>query len=156
MAKSSVTKVGAGTQPAEKEEKGRIDFPIKDAKYRDKDGNVVTAVNADGLLIAVPQPIKDGDKVIYGGFNTRKYKPLKKGEFASIDTYMRYQAYVSRIRAAVLVKRAVELEAKAVRISKYGDVATRRKVQKVSKMKEQLALLQKQLKEDGVDISEID
>jgi len=156
MAKNSVTKVGAGTQPVEKEEKGRIDFPIKDAKYRDKDGNVVTAVNADGLLIAVPQPIKDGDKVIYGGFNTRKHKPLKKGVFASIADYMRYQAYVGRIRAAVLVKRAVELEKKAERIAKFGDDATRRKVQKVSKMKEQLALLQKQLKEEGVDISEID
>jgi len=140
----------------EEKEKGRVDFSIKDAKYRDKDGNVVTAVNGDGLLVAVPVPIKDADgKILYAGYNARKHLPLKKSEFASITEYLRYQAFVARIKAAILVKNAEEKEAKANRIEKFGDEATRKKAQRVAKMREQLAALENQLKSEGVNVDEI-
>ena len=133
----------------------RIDFPIAEAMYRDDEGNVVTAVNADGKLVAVPKPIKEGDEIVYTGFDSRKHNGLKKDSFASIATFLRYQALIARIRAIALIKGAEEKERKATNIEKFGDEETRKKVQKVARMKEQLALLTKQLEDDNVDLSEI-
>ena len=155
---SNVNKVNAGevTKPKEKAEKGRVDFVIKDAMYQNENGEVITAVNSDGLLIAVPVPLKDETgKIIYAGYNIRKHLPLKKGEFASIVEHIRYQAYVARVKAAILIKSAVEKETKADRIEKFGDDSTRKKAQKFARMREQLAVLETQLVEDGVDITTI-
>lgn len=138
-----------------KKKKSRIDFPVAEAKYRNDDGKIVSAVNAENLLVAVPKPIKDGDKIVYAGFNHRKHNPLKKSAFASMATYIRFQAYLNRLKAAVLIKSAEEKETKAARIEKFGDEATRKKVQKVARMREQLEALEKQLKEDNIDVSEI-
>ena len=158
MAKSTVNKVTTDTKTTEEPVvKGRVDFVVKDAKYRNDKNEIVSAVNEDGLLIAVPKPLRDeAGKVVYAGFDTRKYLPLKKGVFASIADYMRYQAFVARIRAAILIKGAVLKEKKADQIAKYGDNETRRKVAKVAKMREALKILEKQLKDEKVDITEID
>lgn len=144
------------TATDDKKDSGRIDFDIKGAQYRNDEKQVVSAVNTEGLLIAVPKPLKDAEgKVIYAGFNCRKHVPLKKSDFASITTYMRHQAYVARVKAAILIKGAEDKEVKAARMEKFGDDATRKKVAKMARMREQLAALQTQLKEDGVDISDI-
>jgi len=154
MAKSTVNKVTVGETPEETKEKGRIDFPIKDAKYRNVEGKVVTAVNGDGVLIAVPIPVADEKgKVIYAGFNARKHLPLKKADFASLATYLRYQGFIAKIKAHTLVKRAEECEAKAARIEQYGDEATRKKVAKLARMREAAEKIQKQLEEEGVDLT---
>jgi hypothetical protein len=147
----------AATTEGAKKEKGRVDFPIADVLTRDKEGNVVSAVNADGKLTAVPKPIKDGDggKVLYAGYNTRKHNPLKKTDFADLQTYLRHQAFVARVKAAILVKSAVDKEAKADRIEQFGDEETRKKVAKMARMKDQLAELTKQLEDDGIDTSNI-
>jgi len=143
-------------ETTEKEKGNRIDFPIADALYRDKDGNIVSAVNADGLLIAVPKPIKDADgKIVYAGFDSRKHNTLKKTAFAGIAIHLRYQALMARVRAIILIKGAEEKERKAANVEKFGDEATRKRVQKVARMREQLAALTQQLKDDNVDISEI-
>jgi len=140
----------------EKKGSTRIDFPLNDALYRDKENNVVSAVNGDGLLIAVPKPIKDENgSVVYAGFNTRKHNPLKKGDFADLPNFMLHQAFVARVRAAILLKSAEDKEVKAARMAKFGDEETRKKVQKMARMKEQLAALEQQLKDDGVDTSDI-
>lgn len=145
-----------GDAKAKKETK-KIEFPIADAMYTDKEGNVVSAVNADGFLIAVPKPIRDADKkVIYTGFNIRKHIPLKKAHFAGICELILFQAFVSRVKAAILLKGAEDKEKKAARIAKFGDDATRRKVNKLAKMKEMIEKLQKGLEEDGVDLSDLD
>ena len=134
----------------------RIDFPIKDALYRNDEKEVVTAVNGDGVLIAVPKPIKDDKgKVVYAGYNTRKHNPLKKGDFSDDVVYLLHQAFVSRVKAAILIKSAEDKEAKANRMAQFGDEQTRKKVQKVARIKEQLAALEAQLTNDGVDISQI-
>lgn len=162
MAEATTNKVTPGEEPTaeattdeKKKESTRTDFPKDDALYRDKENNVVSAVNTDGLLIAVPKPIKEGGKVIYAGFNTRKHNPLKKGDFADLPNFMLHQAFVARVRAAILLKSAEDKEAKAARMAKFGDEETRKKVQKMARMKEQLATLEAQLKEDGVDTTDI-
>lgn len=158
MGKTNVTKVNATGSTAKKDEKekGRKDFPIKDALYTDADGNNVKAVNGDDLLVAVPKPIKDDSgKVIYSGFNPRKHLPLKKSDFASMTSYIRYQAYISRIKAQALVKSAEEKEKKANRIEKFGDEATRKKAQRVARMRENLKKLEEGLVAEGIDISEL-
>lgn len=147
---------GGGDAKEEKKDTGKVEFPMADAQYKDGDGNVVTAVNADGVLIAVPKPIRDAEgKVLYKGYNVRKHLPLKKDNFAGIVEYILYQAFVARVRAAILVKSAEDKEKKASRISKFGDDQTRRKVNKLAKMKEAIESLQKQLEEDGVDLDDI-
>jgi len=156
---AKVNKVNPGIENEKKEnkkeEKGRKGFAIKDAKYRDAESKIVSAVNSDGLLIAIPKAIKDGEKVVYAGYDVRKHLPLKKSDFASLGTYMRYQGFVARYKADVLIKIATEKETKANHIEKFGDEQTRRKVQKVARMREQLEALQKQLEAEGVDISGI-
>ena len=138
------------------EEKGKTAFPIAEAMYRDAEGNIVTAVNADGLLIAVPKPIKDADKkVLYAGYNVRKHIPLKKDNFVSMVEFIMFQAFVARVKAAILIKSAEDKEAKAKHIAKFGDDETRKKVNKLAKMKEAIEALQKQLESDGVDLEDI-
>jgi len=166
MAETQSNKVTPGAEPtatpeAATDEKktttsNRVDFPIKETTYRNDKKEIVSAVNGDGLLIAVPKPIKDENgKVIYAGFNTRKHNPLKKGDFADEVTYLRHLAFVSRVKAAILLKSAEDKEAKANQMAQYGDEETRKKVQKMARMKEQLATLTQQLQEDGVDTSQI-
>lgn len=157
---SDVKKVGTPekpetTEPKEEKQKGRIDFPVKSAKYQDKDGKVVTAINAENLLIAVPKTIKEGDKVVYAGYDPRKHNPLKKSHFASMSGYLQYQGHVARIRAARLIKIAETKEASAARLLKFGDEQTRKKAAKIAKMREQLAALEKQLTEEGIDVKDI-
>lgn len=144
------------TVATEESTKGRVDFPTKDAMYKDSEGNIVSAVNEAGLLIAVPVPVKDAEgKVVYAGYNNRKHNPLKKTDFASVATFMRFQAHTCRLKAAVLIKAAEEKEKKAERIEKFGDEKTRKAVQRIAKMRENLAALEAQLKGDGIDIENI-
>lgn len=145
---------GKGNTKDTKEKKvKRIDFPMDTAVYVDADGKIVPAVNDDKLLVAVPIPIKDeAGKVTYAGFNTRKHNPLKKTDFANLQTHLRYQGFINQIRAAVLLKKAAEMEDKAKRIEKFGDEATRKKVARMAAMKKQLAVLTAQLEEDGIDL----
>jgi len=160
---SGVKKVGANdkpeTQTTTKEKlKGRIDFPKKTAMYRDTEGNVVTAVNAENLLIAVPRTItdpKDRDKIVYAGFDTRKHLPLKKVDFASMATYLLYQGFIARERAQRLTKIAENKEATATRLLKYKDEATRKKAAKRDRMRKELAALEKQLADNGVEADDV-
>lgn len=133
----------------------KMDFPVKDAKYRNAEGQIVSAVNEDDLLIAVPVKILDGDTVVYSGFDVRKHKPLKKSVFASSAGYLKFQAHLTRIRAERMLKIAEDKEAKATRLLKFGDEQTRKKAAKVAKMREQLAALEKQLGEEGIDVNEL-
>jgi len=164
MAKSNsnVTKVGGAgaeksitTKEIPEKAKGRVDFPKKSAMYRDKDGNVITALNAEGLLLAVPATILDGEKVVYSGFDPRKHNPLKKSDFVSMATFLQYQGYVARSRAARLIKVAETKEAAASRLLKFGDEQTRKKAAKIAKMRDQLKALEMQLMEEGIDVSDI-
>lgn len=141
------------TESEGKKKKDRIDFPIKDAQYRNNEGQVVSAVNSEGLLLAVPVTIADDSgKILYKGFDVRKHKPLKKTSFAEMTTFLYYQAFIARLHAAKYVKIAEAKEANAKNLGQFANEQTRKKAQKVQKMKEQLAILEKQLSEEGVDV----
>jgi len=153
---TGTTNGNEGQEPA-KVKHEKIDFAIADAQYRNDEGAVVPAVNGDGLLIAVPKPIRDEDKkVLYVGFNDRKHKPLKKEHFAGTVEFMLFQAFLSRVKAGRLIKGAEQKEAKAKNLLKFGDDVTRKKVNKLAKMREAIESLQKQLEEEGVDVGELD
>jgi hypothetical protein len=151
-------KKNAGTEAdpkAKKPKVEKIDFPKKDAQYRNPDGQVVTAVNEEGLLIAVPVTIKDGETVVYSGYDVRKHKPLKKTDFASSANFLQFQAHSIRLKAERMLAVAKDKETKAERLLKFGDEQTRKKAAKVAKMREQLAALEKQLSEEGIDVQEL-
>lgn len=133
-------------------------FAIADAKTTDKDGNMVTAVNADGLLTHVPKPIKDpadATNVLYTGWDVRKHVPLKKNDFVDEVTYIRFQAFRLKVRAAIMLKDAEQKIARADQLSQFGNEAARKKVAKIVAMREALAVLQKSLEDSGVDISSL-
>lgn len=160
---SGVKKVGANEKPetqttTKEKPKGRIDFPKQAAMYRDKEGKMVTAVNAENLLIAVPSRIvdkDDGDKILYAGFDTRKHLPLKKADFVSMAFYLQYQGYIARERAQRLITTAENKEATATRLLKYKDENTRKKAAKRDRMRKELAALEKQLADEEVDVTAI-
>ena len=154
MAKT-VKKVGNNVGAEKVEPKGHIDFPKSAAKYENKEKQIVSAVNAEGLLIAVPKKIMKDDKVAYAGFDMRKHKPLKKTDFTSMATFLEYTAYVARLKAAFFIKIAEDREAKADRLSKFGDEITRKKAAKIARMREQLKALEDQLTADGIDIKDV-
>lgn len=154
MAKT-VKKVGGNDLPKEEKQKGRVDFPKKTALYVDKEGNHVSAVNAEGLLITVPGKVAKDNKVVYAGFDLRRHKPLKKTDFASMATFLQFQGYVARLKSELYLKIAEGQEAKADRLSKFGDEVTRKKAAKIARMREQLKALEAQLTEDGIDVKDI-
>jgi len=155
---STINKVGNGKSGGQKEQeekvKGRITFSKKSAMYKDSEGQVVTAINAENLLIAVPKTIIDGDKIVYTGFDTRKHLPLKKADFASMATYLLYQGFIAREHAQRLITIAENKEASASRLLKYKDEATRKKAAKRDRMRKELAALEKQLSDEGVAAEE--
>jgi hypothetical protein len=159
---NNTTKVGGvnkADKPEEKppkEKKEKIDFPIKEAKYRNEEGQIVTAINEENLLIAVPKTILgENDKVEYAGWDNRKHKPLKRTDFAGMATFLQFQGHSARLHAARLIKIAEDKEQKADRLLKFGDENTRKKAAKVAKMREQLAALEQQLSAEGINVEEI-
>ena len=138
-----VKKVGETVEKKEKKEKKektkRMDFEIVKAICA-----AGKAVNTDGLLIAVPT-----------NYDPRKYKPLSKSVFAGIPTYLDYQAFMANYRAIQFTKIATDKTAKADLLRKFGDEDTRKKAQKLARLREQIEALQKQLKEEGIDTTNI-
>lgn len=148
-----------------KVKKGRVDFAIKESKGRVpvmKDGKptgetrITSIVNDDGKLTAVPVTIKDGDTVIFEGYNPTMHKPLKKEHFADMPTFMLYQAFLLRFRGERMIEIAKKREDRAQHLLKFGDEATRKKAQKYARMKDQMEKLKAQLKAEGIPTDDED
>jgi hypothetical protein len=150
----TVKKVG-GDDVKDKEPKGRIEFPRKTAQYVNSAGALDSAINTEDLLIAVPAKIVKDGKTVYAGFDLRKHKPLKKSDFASMALFMQFQGYVAMLKAEFYIKIAEDRKAKADRLLKFGDEATRKKAAKIARMREQLKALTDQLAEEGIDVTDI-
>jgi hypothetical protein len=154
-----MAKVGNKDKDKKEKKKGRVDFDIAAARILDAETDkLVKAANKDGLLTVIPKTIpgkNEGDKPRYEGYDSRKHKPLKKGDFAEVATYLEFQAMQNREKAAKLIVLAEEKEKKADRIRKFGDEATRKKAAKVARMRDQLAVLEKQLEEEGISVEDI-
>jgi len=133
-------------------------FAIADAQTVGEDGNLTTAVNADGLLTHVPKPIKDPNdpkNVLYSGWDVRKHVPLKKNDFVDEVTYIRFQAFRLKVKAAIMLKDAEQKIARADQLAQFGSEAARKNVAKLVVMREALAVLQQSLVDSGVDISSL-
>jgi hypothetical protein len=168
-----------------KKDNGKVDFPIADAQYRNEAGEVVTAATLapgegegegegeDGTLdtatlklLAVPRPIFDEDgepdratgkkPVLYAGWNHRKHNPLKKDDFVDEAEFVNYQAFTFRIKAAVFMEKAKVAEKRAARLKKFGNQTQRKLVDKIAKMREQLAAFEKQAEAEKIDITGLD
>lgn len=133
-------------------------FIIADAKIAGENGELITAVNADGLLTHVPKPIKDPadpTNVLYSGWDVRKHVPLKKNDFVDEVTYIRFQAFRLKVKAAIMLKDAEQKIARADQLAQFGSEAARKKVAKLVALREGLAVLQKSLEDSGIDISSL-
>ena len=154
--------VAEGTEPkAKKEKKTRKPFDIKTAKAMiSADGKapatLQSCLNKDGKLTEVPVTVKDGDTVVYEGFNPTMHKPLKKSDFADISAFMLFQAFIIGFKAQRLQDLATKKRERALHIRKFGDEATRKKAQKYARMKDQLAKLKEQLAEEGITAEDMD
>lgn len=127
-------KVGTAKHAAEeKKEKGRLDF------VADK-----SILNKDGLMVALPD-----------GYDYRKFKPLKKKDFATEDLYIDYQGLIAEQKAEFFMELSKERHTRANHLRKFGDADTRRKAKKLERATKQALLLQKELEAQGIDVSEI-
>jgi hypothetical protein len=117
---------------------------------------LVSGCNEDKKLTAVPVTVKDDEgTVLYEGFDPRKHKPLKKGDFAAVDGYMDYQAMTLRHKANRMLEQAKKKASDAERYRKFGDEETRKKALRASRMREALKKLEAELAEDGVSADDI-
>lgn len=146
-----------GSTTDDDKKNSKIAFPLADAVYKDDSGEIVTALNAEGKLIAVPKPIRDAEgKVVYAGWNVKKHEPLKKEVFVGVVEFLEYQAFVSRVKAAHLIKAAEAKEIKAKNLRKFGNDSQRRKAAQLLKMREAIQNLEEQLKAEGVEVDSLE
>ncbi len=167
-----------GDGKRKKKDNGKVDFPIANAQYRNADGAVVTAATTEAVtaddgtssdvtkLLAVPRPIFDeggevdettGKKpVLYAGWNHRKHNPLKKDDFVDEAEFVNFQAFTFRIKAAVFMEKAKVAEKRALRLKRFGNQVHRKLVDKIAKMREQLATFEKLAQDENIDIAGLD
>lgn len=89
-------------------------------------------------------------------FNFEEFKPIPKADFVSEEIFLDHQANICHAKAEIFMLKAEKCTKQAAKLREYGDPETRKKVMKLSKMREQLAALQKALEDDDVDLSLID
>jgi len=130
-------KVGTQKSDKKKEKKAKIaDYNVKSAPADIK--------NDKGLLTKVPDD-----------FDISKHKPMKKTIFADQATFIESQAVIAEQRANKLLALAKERRERVERLRKFGDEKTRKKADKLARIKKQEAILAKELEELGVDVDEL-
>ena len=131
-------KVGTNNDKAER--KGRSVFSKKSAV----DANGASMVDEKGQLTGVPNA--DGQ------FDLKVHKPLGKNDFATSDVFMDFRAWTLNIRAARLTSQAEKLTTSANNLRKFGDDKSRKRFERLEKMREQIATLEAQFAAEGVEI----
>ena len=154
-------KVGGAQEATESKKKKRVAFDLNKAQAMlpvlDKDGKPTAkiilqkAVNVEGKLLAIPVTIKDGEKVTYDGWDSKRYKPFAKKDFADEPTYLRFKALTIGEKAKRMMALSESLALKADQLAKFGDKTTQKKVKKLSRMREALAALEADLKQEGYE-----
>lgn len=132
------------TNPKEKKEK----------KVR-KDFDLETAVNARGAEIALDE---NGKLTDVPANWTSDFKPLKKDAFAGEHLFIRFRADRLELRIQKAMKTVEEMRAEALRIEKFGDSETRKRVKKLQRAREAYKKLFESLKNDvgeEVDLDEL-
>ena len=115
---------------------------------------VQKAVNENGKLLAPPLTLRDGETVIYEGWNPKKFKPLSRKDFASDVPFLRFQAHLYDGRIKDLESKRDKKIKQADHLEKFGDDKVRKKAARLQKMRETMATLAKELVDDGVEFSD--
>lgn len=89
-------------------------------------------------------------------FDFDTFKPLPKKDFESDEVYLDHQANVCRARAELYTAKADKCTRTAAKLRALGTPETRKKAMKLSKMRDQLASLEKSLEEDGVNLEALE
>jgi hypothetical protein len=103
-------------------------------------------VQEDGKFTVVPNPGEES-------FTT--FARLKKKDFATEATYFRYQAALVQERANTLLQEVQELQELATLEEKFGNSDAKKKARLLAKRRKEMANLENELKELGVDIDAI-
>jgi hypothetical protein len=122
-----------GTEEAEVE-KGRHEYDVAAQQGRD-----AASVDGDGLLTVVPDQ-----------FNWRKNVPMKKEQFATEATFIKYQGLVAKQKADFYLEKSNELIGRADRLEKFGSEVARKAANKLVKAKDQIKKLREQLLATGM------
>jgi hypothetical protein len=129
--------------PEKKEKKVRLDF------------NVEAALDINGHGI----PLDDNGKLTASPANwDRTFKPLKKEAFASEGIYVTHRADLLELRIAKAQDTLKALRAEALRIEKFGDTETRKRVKKLQRARTAYQKLFESLKSEigeDVDLDEL-
>lgn len=128
-----------GSAGKPKEKKVRAIFDLKTAV--DANGKAVPG-RAEGKLQAVP-----------ANWKPKEHKPLKRSDFADEATFIEFRAILAEQKAERMATAARKLRQQAERIRQFGDEGTRKKANKLLKAREQMAALEKELAEAGIDVS---
>lgn len=151
MATQKTKKVGR-PKMAEKDRKQ----PEGRAIYRF--GNAVNAdgesIIQDGKLTAVPVTVETNGEVTFVGFDPFKHKPLKSTVFASSDVFMDFRAHLLNTRASKMTALADKLSARANRLRKFGNDETRKKAEKLERLRSQYKALEAELASEGVSVDD--
>jgi hypothetical protein len=119
-------------------------------------------LNEDGLLTAVPstRTVETNDKgkevEKFDGWSPKDHKPLKRGDFATDDVFLDFRVFVLDHQLWQKQESRDSLAKRADRLRQFGDEKTRKKAAKLSRMREQMAALEAELSEEGIDVDEID
>ncbi len=93
---------------------------------------------------------------IIEGFDFRKNCPLTRKDFADTASFLEYRGEALTHRAASFTELAAKMAAKVANIRKYGDEETRKKAEKLARLREQMAALEAELGEAGIDVDEVE
>lgn len=138
MAQPASKKITPSAKPVkttkpEKEKKERSQFDLETAV--DAKGNEI-ALDDNGRLTGVPANW------------TSEFKPLKKDAFAGEHLFIHFRADRLTARATKALEHAERMREDAVRMERFGDTETRKRVKKLQRAREAYKKLFESLKSD--------
>jgi len=92
---------------------------------------------------------------IPASFDWAKHRPLKQKDFANKGFYLRFRAAQFMHSAEVATANAEKATKAAIRFETVGDEKTAKKVKRAERIAKQLAELQAELAEQGIDLDTI-
>lgn len=84
------------------------------------------------------------------GFDPKVHKSLKKGDFDAEHNYMRHRADFLEAKAADYIEQAAKMREQATVLESQPDPTKRKAIKRMQRLRDQLAELEAQLKEEGL------
>lgn len=135
----------------------KTEKPAKEKKEKKvrPDFDLETAVNAKGAEIALDE---NGKLTDVPANWTPEFRPLKKDVFAGEHLFLRFRADRLESRIQKAMETVEEMRAEALRMEKFGDSETRKRVKKLQRAREAYKKLFESLKSEvgeDVDLDEL-